>query len=203
MPVGIHSREAERARVPRSLLIEEPLEPDGARPLGGGSRPGRGGGRDPYLGQTSAPRPVELTYGNFLWSALGSAVALDLDLRERWLCALPVAHVGGLSTPRASAIYGTTAVVHERFETDRAMGALMDGGVTLVSLVATTLSRLLDAGLARHRPVAPRAGGRARPASSSRASVVATNETSVAPPASRAPIARSVSKRSCTIAVVA
>ena len=30
-------------------------------------------------GTTSAPRPVELTYGNFLWSALGSAVALDLD----------------------------------------------------------------------------------------------------------------------------
>ena len=30
-------------------------------------------------GTTAAPRPVELTYGNFLWSALGSAVALGLD----------------------------------------------------------------------------------------------------------------------------
>ena len=27
-------------------------------------------------GTTSAPRPIELSYGNFLWSALGSAVAL-------------------------------------------------------------------------------------------------------------------------------
>ena len=26
-------------------------------------------------GTTSAPRPIELSYGNFLWSALGSAVA--------------------------------------------------------------------------------------------------------------------------------
>jgi len=47
-----------------------------------------------------------------------------------------------------SAIYGTTAVIHERFETERVLRALREQGVTLVSLVATTLARLLDAGLA-------------------------------------------------------
>jgi O-succinylbenzoic acid--CoA ligase len=99
-------------------------------------------------GTSSSPRPVELTYGNFLWSALGSAVALDLDPRERWLCALPVSHVAGLSILLRSAIYGTTAVVHERFETDRVLHALREHDVTVISLVATTLSRLLDAGLA-------------------------------------------------------
>jgi O-succinylbenzoic acid--CoA ligase len=98
-------------------------------------------------GTTSTPRPVELTYGNFLWSALGSAVALGLDARERWLCALPLSHVGGLSILVRSAIYGTGAVVHERFETDRVLSALREQRVTLVSLVATTLARLLDAGL--------------------------------------------------------
>ena len=98
-------------------------------------------------GTSSAPRPVELTYGNLLWSALGSAVALGLDPRERWLCALPVSHVGGLSILVRSAIYATTAVVHERFETDRVLHALREQEVTLVSLVATTLARLLDAGL--------------------------------------------------------
>jgi O-succinylbenzoic acid--CoA ligase len=98
-------------------------------------------------GTTSAPRPVALTYGNLLWSALGSAVALGLDPDERWLCALPLSHVGGLSILVRSAIYATTAVVHERFETDRAMHALDAGQITLVSLVATTLARLLDAGL--------------------------------------------------------
>jgi o-succinylbenzoate---CoA ligase len=98
-------------------------------------------------GTTSAPRPVGLTYGNFLWSALGSAVALGLDPRERWLCALPLSHVGGLSILMRSSIYATTAVVHERFETERVLGALREEGITLVSLVATTLARLLDAGL--------------------------------------------------------
>jgi O-succinylbenzoic acid--CoA ligase len=102
-------------------------------------------------GTTSQPKPIELTYGNLLWSALGSAVALGLDPRERWLCALPLAHVGGLSILLRSAIYATTAVVHERFETDHVLHALREQDVTLVSLVATTLARLLDAGL-EHPP---------------------------------------------------
>ena len=38
---------------------------------------------------------------------------------ERWLCALPLSHVGGLSILLRSAIYGTTAIVHERFDTER------------------------------------------------------------------------------------
>ncbi|HWX95508.1 MAG TPA: AMP-binding protein [Solirubrobacteraceae bacterium] len=100
-------------------------------------------------GTTSEPRPVELTYGNFLWSALGSSVALGQDPAERWLCTLPLCHVGGLSILLRSCIFATTAVVHERFETDRVLASLGGGGVTLVSLVATTLARLLDAGLAR------------------------------------------------------
>jgi O-succinylbenzoic acid--CoA ligase len=100
-------------------------------------------------GSTGEPKEVPLTYGNFLWSALGSAVALGLDPRERWLCTLPLVHVGGLSIVLRSAIYGTTAVMHERFEDAAAVEALMAGEITLVSVVATTLRRLLDGGLER------------------------------------------------------
>jgi o-succinylbenzoate---CoA ligase len=100
-------------------------------------------------GTTAAPRPVELTYANLLWSALGSGVALGVDEDERWLCALTLAHVGGLSVLLRSAIYATTAIVHERFEADRVLHELRAGRATVVSLVATTLARLLDAGLER------------------------------------------------------
>jgi O-succinylbenzoic acid--CoA ligase len=100
-------------------------------------------------GTTSAPKPVPLTYGNWLWSALGSGVALGVHPQERWLSALPLSHVGGLSILMRSAICGTTALVHERFETDRVLHALRHDGVTVVSLVPTTLARLLDAGLAQ------------------------------------------------------
>jgi O-succinylbenzoic acid--CoA ligase len=101
-------------------------------------------------GSSGRPKPVELTYGNWLWSTLGSCVALGLDARERCLCALPLSHVGGLSIVLRSAITATTAVVHERFDADRMLYELgREDGATMVSLVPTTLQRLLDAGLRR------------------------------------------------------
>jgi O-succinylbenzoic acid--CoA ligase len=102
-------------------------------------------------GTTAAPKPVVLTGANFLASALGSAVALGLDPAERWLCPMPLTHVGGLSIPIRSAIYATTAVLHGHFETEAVLNDLMDPGrrTTLVSLVPTMLARLLDAGLRR------------------------------------------------------
>ncbi len=114
-----------------------------------------GSGGDPVAavmhtsGTTAAPKPVELSYGNFLASALGSAVALGLDPAERWLCPMPLTHVGGLSVPIRSAIYATTAVLPGRFDTDWVLGELMDPArrITIVSLVPTMLARLLDAGL--------------------------------------------------------
>jgi len=99
-------------------------------------------------GSSGRPKPIELTYGNWLWSALGSAVALGLDRAERWLSALPLSHVGGLSIVVRSAIYATTAVVQPGFDTERVLHELVrPGGATIVSLVPTTLQRLLDAGL--------------------------------------------------------
>ncbi len=100
-------------------------------------------------GTTAGPKPVALSYDNWLWNALGSALALGLDPDERWLCPMPLAHVGGLSIQIRSAVYGTTVLLHDRFDTERALAALMDPAqrVTLVSLVPTMLSRLLDAGL--------------------------------------------------------
>jgi O-succinylbenzoic acid--CoA ligase len=131
-----------------AALVEEPLPLDGPRlPAGARHTLDAVALVVHTSGTTAAPRPVELSYGNLLWSALGSAAALGTDPRERWLCTLPLSHVGGLSILIRSAIYGTSAVVHERFETDRALRAFSDGGITIASLVATTLARLLDAGL--------------------------------------------------------
>lgn len=100
-------------------------------------------------GTTGPGTPVGLTHGNLAAAALGSAVALGLDPAERWLCTLPVSHVGGLSILIRSAIYGTTVMLEPRFDPDRAGRALAGGAATVVSLVPTTLVRLLDAGLRR------------------------------------------------------
>ncbi len=153
VPVDPRLGAAERATVTAgaAVVVDEPLDDGHAEPASATA----GHDLDAVAlivhtsGTTSTPKPVALTYGNLLWSALGSAVALGRDPGERWLCAMPLAHVGGLSILLRSAIYATTAVVHERFETDRVLHALQREEITLISVVATTLSRLLDGGLER------------------------------------------------------
>ena len=153
IPVDPRLTAAERERVSEQadLVVDEPLAATGAA----AALSGRHELEAPAVvlhtsGTSGTPRPVELTYGNWLWSALGAATALGLDPAERWLCALPLAHVGGLSILLRSVIYATTAVVHERFDADRVLAELAQpAGATVVSLVPTTLSRLLEAGLQR------------------------------------------------------
>jgi o-succinylbenzoate---CoA ligase len=110
-------------------------------------------------GTSGRSRPIELTYGNHLWSAVGSAFNLGVDPEDLWLCCLPLHHVGGLSIVMRSVIYGTGAVVHDGFEVDRVADALERDGVTLISLVTTQLRRLLDAGIDLSGPRAILVGG--------------------------------------------
>jgi len=100
-------------------------------------------------GTTSAPKPVHLSLENWAANAIGSALALGLDQDERWLCVMPLAHVGGLSILLRSTMYATTVVLHDRYDTDAVLSELRDPerAITLVSLVPTMLARLLDAGL--------------------------------------------------------
>jgi o-succinylbenzoate---CoA ligase len=110
-------------------------------------------------GTGGRPRPVGLTYGNHLWSAVGSAFNLGVDPADRWLCCLPLHHVGGLSIVMRSVIYGTGAVIHDGFDAARVGEALERDGVTLVSLVATQLVRLLEHGVDLSRPRVILVGG--------------------------------------------
>jgi O-succinylbenzoic acid--CoA ligase len=135
MPIDPRLGERERAAVLASAAAAI-----GVRPLE--SRPLKGSDPDVALvvhtsGTSGAPRPIELSYGNVQASALASAVALGLDPAERWLCPLPLSHVGGLMVLLRSAIYATTAVIAGLERLD---------DVTLASLVPTQLARVLDAG---------------------------------------------------------
>ncbi len=98
-------------------------------------------------GTTGAAKAVELTYANHAASAAASAEALGADRADRWLCPLPLHHVGGLGVLVRCAINHTTAVLHESFDAQRVKAELEGGGVTLASLVPTMLVRLREAGL--------------------------------------------------------
>jgi O-succinylbenzoic acid--CoA ligase len=102
-------------------------------------------------GTTGEAKAVELTYANHTASALASAGALGVELADRWLCALPLHHVGGLNVLIRSVISRTTVVLHGRFDAERVKATLEAGEVTLASLVPTMLARLRAAGL-QHAP---------------------------------------------------
>jgi O-succinylbenzoic acid--CoA ligase len=89
-------------------------------------------------GTTGRPKPHEITYGNVRANARGLAQAMELGDDERWLCPLPLSHVGGLMVVLRSALMGTTAVIGP-------VERLSGEGITIASLVPTQLQRLLDA----------------------------------------------------------
>ena len=96
-------------------------------------------------GSGGRPKPVELTYGNQLWNAIGSGVRIGVAPTDLWLCCLPLHHVGGLAIVMRSALY-RTGLLLERFDPKQVARRLADDPVTIISLVPTMLARLLDAG---------------------------------------------------------
>ena len=136
------------------LTVDEPRT-RASRPLSGADRPAR---PDPHApddtalilftsGTTGDPKGVRLTPRNLVSSAVASAFRLGVSPTDRWLCCLPMYHMGGLAPTVRSALYGTTLVLQREFDAEATAGVLVDEGITGVSLVPTQLSRLLDAGV--------------------------------------------------------
>ena len=96
-------------------------------------------------GTTGRPKGAMLTVGNFWWSAVGSALNLGTHTDDRWLACLPLFHIGGLSIVLRAAITGIAAVIHDGFEPHAVNRAIDDDRITIVSVVAVMLERMLDA----------------------------------------------------------
>ena len=115
-----------RARVLAALALDQPVEPGDALVVA-------------TSGTTGEPRGVVLTHDAVRASALATSARLGVDPdRDRWLCCLPLAHVGGLSVVTRALVTGTPLDVHPGFD-----AAAVDASpATLVSLVATALGRI-------------------------------------------------------------
>lgn len=98
-------------------------------------------------GTSGRPKGAVLTYSNLYQSAVSSAYRLGVLPDDRWLCPLPLYHVGGLSIILRSLLYGTAVELmpSPQFDVDALNRVLIQRPITLVSLVPTMLRRLLDA----------------------------------------------------------
>lgn len=95
-------------------------------------------------GTTGNPKGVIQTYGNHWWSSVGSALNLGFIEEDRWLCAVPLFHISGYSILMRSVIYGMPIVLHETFDAQKTIADFEDKKVTIMSVVSTMLTRLID-----------------------------------------------------------
>jgi len=81
-----------------------------------------------------------------------SADALAATSEDRWLCCLPLAHIGGLLVALRGVLLGAPVTIHTRFDPSAFM---REKRSVFTSLVPTMLRRLLDAGadLAAYRAI--------------------------------------------------
>lgn len=96
-------------------------------------------------GTTGHPKGVIITYGMQWWNAIGSALNLGHDPEDCWLACLPLFHIGGLSILMRSVIYGIRVVLLEKFDEVAVNQAIRQQSITLISVVAVMLQRMLTA----------------------------------------------------------
>jgi O-succinylbenzoic acid--CoA ligase len=96
-------------------------------------------------GTTGNPKGVIQTYENHWWSAIGSALNLGFSDEDCWLCAVPLFHISGYSILMKSVIYGMPIVLHEHFDVKKTIEDIQSKHVTIMSVVGTTLTRIIDA----------------------------------------------------------
>jgi O-succinylbenzoic acid--CoA ligase len=106
--------------------------------------------RDPALllftsGTTGAPKAAVLPLPSLLASARAANQVLGIDEDSRFVCAMPLFHVGGLGIAFRCALASATMVLHTRFDAGAVAEELLRGA-THASLVAATLARVLDTG---------------------------------------------------------
>jgi O-succinylbenzoic acid--CoA ligase len=98
-------------------------------------------------GTTGTPKAARLARDNLEANARAASEVLEIDSRSRFLCVLPLFHVGGLGVLFRCQLAGATVLLHERFD-PQAVARELREGATHASLVSSTLARVLEHGAA-------------------------------------------------------
>ncbi len=151
LPLDDRMSEPERREVVRQARPTFLVDRDGCATLDGGE-PAEGIALVMHTsGTAGVPKLVELEASAIDNAVESSAIALAATPNDRWLCCLPVAHVGGLLVLLRAVLLGAPVIAHERFDAR----AVADADAAFTSLVPTMLARLLElpADLRRFRSI--------------------------------------------------
>lgn len=92
-------------------------------------------------GTTGTPKIVMFTMDQLVASATATSSHIGVTPIDKWLCCIPIAHIGGLSVILRSILLGNPVEIHNGFEAPDVVDAA-NRGATLVSLVATALAEI-------------------------------------------------------------
>ncbi len=96
-------------------------------------------------GTTGTPKGAIITYGMQWWNAVGSALNLGTQSDDCWLACMPFFHIGGLSILMRSVIYQMSVIVQQKFDAEAVNDVIEHYHVTIISVVAVMLQRMLTA----------------------------------------------------------
>ncbi|MFH5810731.1 AMP-binding protein [Companilactobacillus sp. FL22-1] len=88
---------------------------------------------------------VMLTYGNYFYSAMGTALNLGINKQDVWVLTLPLFNVPGLSIIMRSLIYGIGVYLIRGFNISLINKVLINERATIISLSPPLLRKLLNA----------------------------------------------------------
>lgn len=92
-------------------------------------------------GTTGTPKIVMYEMSHLEASARATSSFIGVNSSDKWLCCLPIAHIGGLSVILRSIIADTEVEVHDGFDAQLVTNSV-SAGCTLVSLVPTALMQI-------------------------------------------------------------
>jgi O-succinylbenzoic acid--CoA ligase len=101
-------------------------------------------------GTAGAPKGVELTRTGMEVMGRSYSAGVGAGPGDRWLACLPLHHVASLGALARSYVTGVPCTVHDSFDVERVAMSPRTEGTTIVSLVPTTMYRLLEAGAPLH-----------------------------------------------------
>ncbi|MDD7384576.1 MAG: o-succinylbenzoate--CoA ligase [Actinomycetaceae bacterium] len=95
-------------------------------------------------GTTGDPKGVMQSFGNHLWSALSGVLSAGITPTDAWVCTVPLYHISGLSILVRGLVYGMPVYLFRKFDAHAVNDTLLSGQATIVSVVAYSLTKLVE-----------------------------------------------------------
>jgi O-succinylbenzoic acid--CoA ligase len=95
-------------------------------------------------GSSGKSKIIPLTLGSLLSHASAVCSHLSVTWRDAWICCLPFYHVGGLAIPFRCIVSGASLIISPSSDADELNRLIEAEKATLLSVVPTTLERMLS-----------------------------------------------------------